>query len=145
MTSDSFSHANLLGTQSMHFKRSTGSVPGTQSMHATHATRSIQLFRSLPTSLLIGGTTLVTIEGQSPQILIKKISWEVRAGAGGERVAQIGLGRSTTKRCRRLDAHQLAPLLGEPSTTTGVAGFPLVCMLEDDNANYEACRLARTL
>ncbi|KAL1530861.1 hypothetical protein AB1Y20_001755 [Prymnesium parvum] len=93
----------------------------------------------------IGGTTLITVEGQTPQIQIKKVAWEVRAGPGGSRVAQIVPGRESTKLCRHFDEYQLPPLLGEPSANKSVASFPFICMLEDDQANYEACKLAQRL
>jgi len=93
----------------------------------------------------IGGATLVTVEGQTPQIQIKKVSWEVRAGVGNSRVAQIVPGRATTKLCRNFDKHQLPPLLGEATTTGAASNYPFICMLEDDEANFEACRLAQRL
>lgn len=93
----------------------------------------------------IGGAELITCEGQTPQIQIKKVSWEVRAGVGGSRVAAIVPGRSTNKLSRRFDEHQLPPLLGDPTPNGPASNMPFICMLEDDAANYEACKLAQRL
>lgn len=86
---------------------------------------------------------MITVEGQSPEIQIKKVTWEVRAGYGGSHVAQIVPGPSKTKLCRNFDKHQLAALLGDASATSSSLSYPIICMLEDDKANYAACKTAR--
>lgn len=94
----------------------------------------------------IGGAQLVTVEGQSPQIRIKKLpAWEVRAGIGGSRVAKIVPGEGPRKLCRSFDENQLPPLLGDPGVGGPASNYPFVCMLEDDAANFEACKLAQRL
>lgn len=91
----------------------------------------------------IGGAQLLTIEGQAPQIQMKKVAWEVRAGARGSRVAQIVPGNTQTKLSREVARAQLEPLAGEAGRAA--AGFPFISMLEDDTSNYEACKLVQSL
>ena len=93
----------------------------------------------------IGGAELITCEGQTPQVHIKRVSWEVRAGMGGSRVSAIVPGRSTNKLANRFDESQLPPLLGDPMTTGPASSMPFICMLEDDAANYEACKIAQRM
>jgi len=93
----------------------------------------------------IGGTRLVTVEGQVPQIEIKKVTWEVRAGAGGTRVAHIAQRQTMTRTGASFDEQSLVPLLGEPSHQESSSGFAFISMLEDDAANYESCKLAQRL
>merc|ERR1740117_1698835 len=92
----------------------------------------------------IGGAQLITVEGQVPQIQIKKVAWEVRAGARGSRVAKIVQASASMRMGAGFDDHHLLPLLGEPQEGQE-AKFAFISMLEDDTANYEACKLAQRL
>merc|ERR1712087_433221 len=92
----------------------------------------------------IGGTQLVTVHGQEPQIEVKHLSWEVRAGAGGSRVAIIAQKPTVSRLCSKFEANSMVPLLGEPSAKERPSNsLAFISMLEDDEANYQACQLAQ--
>jgi len=94
----------------------------------------------------IGGTQLVTVDGQVPQVQVKKVKWEVRAGPGGTRVAVIAQSEVGHKTCEGFDEQALSSFLGEPGKgADGGADFAFISMLEDDAANFEACKLAQQL
>ena len=68
---------------------------------------------------------------------MKKVSWEVRAGPQGSRVAHVVPGRTQTTLCRAVGRSHLEPLMGEigggrGATGAGAQGFRCVSMLEDD-------------
>ena len=81
---------------------------------------------------------------------MKRISWEVRAGPQGSRVAHIVPGFTQTTHCRAVGRSQLEPLMGEPggdkgATSAAAQGFRCVSMLEDDQSNLDTCKLVQSL
>ena len=81
---------------------------------------------------------------------MKKVSWEVRAGPQGSRVAHVVPGRTQTTLCRAVGRSHLEPLMGEigggrGATGAGAQGFRCVSMLEDDQSNLDACKLVQSL
>jgi len=54
-------------------------------------------------------------------------------------------GLPTTKQCRNFDKHQMTPLLGDATSAGPASNHPFVCMLENDEANYDACKLMQKL
>jgi|MDTD01.2.fsa_nt_gb hypothetical protein len=91
----------------------------------------------------IGGSQLLTVEGQTPQVHIRKVAWEVRAGAGGSRVARIVRGKQSDMVARDVNEAKLLPLLGEAQPDHPAGNWPFICMLENDEANLAACSLMR--
>ena len=80
----------------------------------------------------IGGAQLLTIEGQAPQIQMKKVAWEVRAGPRGSRVAQVVPGR-TQARLERMNARR-------PAATAHDRSRPRVLLLYAKRARPVASR-----
>lgn len=87
---------------------------------------------------VIGTSTLVTVEGQEPAITIKKISWEVRCGKNGSRVAEILPSKLQEVPVQHLTPEDLQMLAGEEKTPDA-----FIAMMEDDEANKQACLMAQ--
>tara|TARA_B110001452_G_scaffold227657_1_gene202672 strand:+ start:79 stop:501 length:423 start_codon:yes stop_codon:yes gene_type:complete len=91
---------------------------------------------------------------------MRKVAWEVRAGPRGSRVAQVVPGRTQMKLSQEVDRAQLEPLMGDTSDGMGGGGgggggglraaaaasnLPFISMLEDDQSNFDACKLVQSL